>query len=90
MLWWIPCEHIPTESEAKMRVTLHLSLTFNTRFKIVTAGLLDEEGKQLIDHVAIQGKILAQVNEIIPKKTAVGLHLSDHVGIIASIKPVVL
>jgi exonuclease III len=72
-------------SRQPVEVAQRLSRMFDTGLKIATAGIVDEEGQQLIDHVATCGQLLVEVNEIIPKKSAAGLHLSDHVGIITSI-----
>jgi len=77
-------QRIP-RSRQPVEVFQHFSRAFDAHFKIVTAGVVDEEGQQLIDHVAICGPLLAQVEEIIPKKSASGLRLSDHVGVITSI-----
>lgn len=49
--------------------------------KLATAGLHDEEGQQLIDHIAVSGHLAVRIEKILPKSTGDGLHLSDHSGI---------
>lgn len=71
-----------------IRASQSLSNAFDGKFNIVTAGLVDEEGHQLIDHVATCGQLAAVVEKIIPKKSETGLRLSDHVGVITTITPI--
>ena len=77
-------QRIP-RSRQPLKVAEHLSLLLKPGLTVVTAGILDDEGHQLIDHVATCGQLAVQINEIIPKKSSTGLHVSDHVGIISSI-----
>jgi exonuclease III len=79
-------QRIP-RSRQPQEVAQRLSRAFNIGWKIATAGITDDEGKPLIDHVASCGPLVALVDQIIPKKSSTGLHLSDHVGIITSIIP---
>lgn len=53
---------------------------------VATAGIDDNEGHLLIDHVTTCGNLAAKIDEIIPKRTPKGSPLSDHVGIIATLK----
>jgi exonuclease III len=66
-------------------VAQRLACTFDAGYETVTAEIKDEEGHLLIDHVAIDNRLWAQVNRIIPKKLAPGAPLSDHVGVVARI-----
>jgi endonuclease/exonuclease/phosphatase family metal-dependent hydrolase len=68
----------------EIEVAQRLSRMLDAGLKVATAGVVDEEGHQLIDHVATCGNLFAHVDKIIPKKSATGLRLSDHVGIITS------
>lgn len=54
-------------------------------FQTVTSGILDSEGKQLIDHFSVSQGLTASINEIHPKVTSEGIKLSDHVGILAQL-----
>ena len=72
-------------SRQPLEAAQRLSRVFEVGLDIATAGIVDAEGKQLIDHVAACGQLLVELEEIIPKKSSTGLLLSDHVGIITSI-----
>jgi len=54
-------------------------------FNIITANLLDENGKLLIDHVAVSNTLKGEFENIIPKTTKNGFKLSDHSGLIINI-----
>ena len=79
-------QRIP-RSRQPLEVAQRLSRAFDADWKIATAGIVDDKGHQLIDHVATCGRLFAHVDEIIPKKSSTGSPLSDHVGIITSITP---
>lgn len=53
--------------------------------QLVTDGVRDDEGKQLIDHVAVSSGVIGRVVETIPRKGAAGLRISDHVGIVVEL-----
>lgn len=53
---------------------------------VATAGMRDQEGKPLIDHYSHTDGITVQISEIIPKNAENGTDLSDHVGVVASIR----
>jgi exonuclease III len=61
-----------------------LAACFPRDFTICTANQLDDETKPLIDHCASSPGLSARVTEIIPKVTAGGIKLSDHVGVVHS------
>ena len=77
-------QRIP-RSRQPLEVAQRLADTFGADWKIVTAGIYDNEGHLLIDHVATCGPLIAHVDKIIPKKLSDGLPLSDHVGIVTTI-----
>jgi len=55
-------------------------------FVITTEGLIDGEGKPLIDHIAVSPGLKPELVEIIPRFSPEGTRLSDHVGISATLK----
>lgn len=78
-------QRIP-RSRQPLEMAQRLAAVLGDGWQIVTADLVDHEGHQLIDHVATCGSIHAQVDGIIPKRSSTDQRLSDHVGIIASIR----
>ena len=78
-------QRIP-RTEKPVEVTEALRFVLDTNMDVATAGISDAEGKALIDHIATTPPLSLDVDKIIPKVTDVGLRLSDHVGIVASIK----
>lgn len=52
-----------------------------SRYSIATAGLLDEDEKLLIDHVAVSSGLTVSAIEIIPKSDRQNVRLTDHSGI---------
>ncbi len=79
-------QRIP-RSQQPQEVYQRLARVLDAGLKVATAGKVDADGNQLIDHVASCERLFVQVDEIIPKKSAAGLRLSDHVGVITSIRP---
>jgi hypothetical protein len=55
-------------------------------FHIITAGTKDSDGKQIIDHIAISGDLESEKIIIVPRYSADGTRLSDHVGVATTIK----
>lgn len=62
-----------------------LTDVLSNEFEMETAGLVDEEGKQLIDHVAVSQGLKIEVQYILPKNSPDGLRLSDHSGIVTKL-----
>lgn len=52
---------------------------------IVSEGFVDPEGKGLIDHMTVSPNLSARVERILPRFTADGIRLSDHVGVLTEI-----
>ena len=80
-------QRIP-RSRQPLEVAQRLMDIFDSRWEFATAGISDDKGHQLIDHITTCGQITACVDEIIPKKSPAGLPLSDHVGVVSSITSV--
>jgi endonuclease/exonuclease/phosphatase family metal-dependent hydrolase len=55
------------------------------QFHILTEGMKDAEGKNLIDHIAVSESMDAEVTSIIPRFVPDGTVLSDHVGVVAKL-----
>jgi len=68
-------------SRVPRRVSESLAQVLEPDLHVATAGLIDDEGKALIDHVATAG-LGSDVVQIIPRTTPDGLRLSDHVGVV--------
>ncbi len=51
-------------------------------FVIATKGLKDAEGGDLIDHFVASPNLSISVTEIVPRTSADGTRLSDHVGVV--------
>ena len=77
-------QRIPRTSQP-LPVAEALAACFPRDFTISTAGLQDDEDKPLIDHCATSPGLTARVTEIIPKTTAEGTKLSDHVGVVLTL-----
>ena len=73
-------QRIPKKSQP-LDVFEKLTQVMAMGFNVVTAGVLDQKGEALIDHVAVSDRLDASVSDIIPKVTECGLELSDHVGV---------
>ncbi len=78
-------QRIPRNRQPQ-KVYQPLKEILNTQWQAATAGILDENGKQLIDHVITNPGLSAKIEKIIPKRSAEDLPLSDHVGIVATLK----
>lgn len=52
-------------------------------FRITTKGLVDSEGENVIDHMAISDNLKSGTPTIIPRYASEGTQLSDHVGIVS-------
>ena len=55
-------------------------------FDIATEGLMDHENKMLIDHLAVSAGLKARIDNLFPRTAIDGTRLTDHTGIVASIK----
>jgi exonuclease III len=56
------------------------------QFDIVTKGILDPDGKSLIDHFAVSPELSAEGVEVLHRLTPDGTRLSDHVGVVTTLK----
>jgi len=56
------------------------------QFEIVTKGILDPDGKSLIDHYAVSPELRAESVEVLHRFTSDGTRLSDHVGVLTELK----
>ncbi len=54
-------------------------------FRIITSGLKDSEGKNVIDHIAISDGLHSEATTTISRFAPDGTRLSDHVGIASTI-----
>lgn len=52
-------------------------------FMIATKGLKDPDGADLIDHFVVSPNLSISITEIIPRTSADGTRISDHVGVAA-------
>ena len=76
---WIPKVRQPKYAYEKLREVLSLGL------QVHTAGPLGPAGDHLIDHIATTHDLQVSYIEILDKKTAEGVNLSDHYGIYSEI-----
>jgi len=63
-----------------------LSDSLSEVLRVATAGIVDEAGKLLIDHIAISPGLAVRDIDILPKMTDDGQRLSDHSGVIANVE----
>jgi endonuclease/exonuclease/phosphatase family metal-dependent hydrolase len=54
-------------------------------FDLLTYGLEDQDGRLLVDHIAISSELKGDIIKIVSKNAAEGTRLSDHVGVVADI-----
>lgn len=78
-------QRIPRRSQPEKVYSL-LKGILEDRFETITKGILDPDGKPLIDHVAVTSGLKASIEMIHPKESPDGLVVSDHVGIVAGIE----
>lgn len=57
------------------------------QFRIATKGMIDKDGKSLIDHITVSPDLNLTIEEIIPRISPDGTRLSDHVGVFATLQP---
>jgi endonuclease/exonuclease/phosphatase family metal-dependent hydrolase len=69
----------PDEVYAGLQLILGLGL------RAMTTGLLDDDRKMLIDHIAIGPGLAGKFRDFIPKKEN-GLTLSDHTGVVVELE----
>lgn len=55
-------------------------------FQIVTKGIVDPDGKRLIDHCAISAGLRAESVDVLRRFSPDGTRLSDHIGVLATLK----
>jgi exonuclease III len=77
-------QRIP-RSRQPVDVARKLDHVFDIGLQVSTSGILDEEGKQLIDHVSTTETLTAEVQKILPKSSPDGVILSDHSGIVTTL-----
>jgi exonuclease III len=68
-----------------VEVAERLAKMFESGLTVATSGIVDDQGHQLIDHVATCGLLSVRIDETIPKKSTTGRSLSDHAGIISTL-----
>ncbi|WPJ96798.1 hypothetical protein SH580_03650 [Coraliomargarita algicola] len=56
------------------------------QFDIATEGILDPDGKSLIDHYAVSPELRVEAIEVLHRFTPDGTRLSDHVGVLTTLK----
>ncbi|MEI6704761.1 MAG: endonuclease/exonuclease/phosphatase family protein [Deltaproteobacteria bacterium] len=60
-------------------------------FTIITEKIMDEDGEQLIDHIAVSQSLKALPPQIVSRYSSDGTQLSDHVGVFTRIEnPVII
>lgn len=77
---WIPKARQPKYAYEKLNEVLSLGL------EVHTAGPLGPAGDQLIDHIATTHDLQVKNIEVLEKKNAEGVNLSDHYGIYGEIQ----
>ena len=77
-------QRIPKGSQPE-RLFAELMTAIPGDFRIATKGMKDAEGKGLIDHFAGSPELSLEVEEIIPRFSADGTRLSDHVGVVVGV-----
>lgn len=67
---------------------VHEALTgaMGSSWKIISAGVVDDDGADLIDHVAVSPELDGRVTGSIPRATPDGVRLSDHPGVLVEIR----
>lgn len=68
-----------------IRVAEALADVLDDQLIVATSGMLDPEGRSIIDHFAHSRGSCVEIAEIVPRNTLDGIELTDHVGIVASI-----
>lgn len=56
-------------------------------FRVITEGIKDSGAKAIIDHIAISNGLDCEPVSIVPRYADDGTRLSDHVGVLTTIRP---
>jgi len=78
-------QRIPRASQP-MHVYDALMKAIPPTFKIITEGIMDEDGEQLIDHIVVSQSLTASTPQIVSRYSSDGTELSDHVGVFTRIE----
>ena len=78
-------QRIP-RSRQPVDVAEKLACVMNIGLRVATLGRMDEEYKQLIDHIATSEGLTTEVVSVLSKTSPKGLSLSDHSGIVVQIE----
>jgi len=78
-------QRIPRASQP-MHVYDALMQAIPPTLKIITDGIMDEDGEQLIDHIAVSQGLTASTPQIVSRYSSDGTELSDHVGVFTHIE----
>lgn len=54
-------------------------------FTLLTEGMKDSDGKDIIDHIAVSQGLSGSLTQVIPRFTSEGTEMSDHVGVLTSL-----
>ncbi|MDX6766028.1 MAG: endonuclease/exonuclease/phosphatase family protein [Candidatus Methylacidiphilales bacterium] len=73
-------QRIPIASQP-IHVYDALARAIPSNMKIITEGIRDENGGQLIDHIAVSQSLTASTPQIVSRYSSDGTELSDHVGV---------
>ena len=76
----IPRSRQPVDVAEKLAGAMSIGL------RVATSGRMDEEYKQLIDHIATSEGLTTEVVSVLSKTSPKGLSLSDHSGIVVQIE----
>lgn len=76
----IPCSNMSFRSR-------ELELALTGQLVVATQGVRDTDGRALIDHVAVSRSLSATVDCTISRTTRDGTRLSDHPGVVCSVRP---
>ncbi|MDZ4850165.1 MAG: endonuclease/exonuclease/phosphatase family protein [Pirellulaceae bacterium] len=71
--------------DANSQVYKRLAAALGTNLTIRTAGILDVDGKPLIDHIATTESLSFKLDKTIGRKSEDGEHLSDHPAILSTL-----
>jgi Endonuclease/Exonuclease/phosphatase family len=73
-------------SRAPIHVEQALREVLGNRFYVATEGLTDSTGSNCIDHLCYTPELCVDSVSVLPKITGDGLRLSDHFGVLASVR----
>ena len=77
-------QRLPRRRQPK---AVHEALTgaMGSSWKIISAGVVDDDGADLIDHVAVSPELEGRVTGTIPRAMPDGARLSDHPAVLVEI-----